>query len=103
MYSSISDEHLDTVINTILVEFPETWYIYGAKRLRKFCITLCWLFVCVSDKDNDGRLTLRADSLEFYELLCSLLCVSMRSLTSSSKQRHLDGRSSLRAAMLKVE
>ena len=43
------------------------------------------------------------DALEFSELPCSLLCASMRSFTSSSKERHIDGRSPLRAAMLKVK
>ena len=74
----------------------QTWPLWGStcmkkrrrhivrKRLQKFCMTLCWLLVCVCGKDNDGRVTLCPDSLEFSEPLCSLLCVSMRSFASSS-------------------
>ena len=53
--------------------------------------------VCVCDMDDEGRLTLCTDSLKFSEPLCSLLCVLMRSLTSSNKEKYLGGRSSLRA------
>ena len=40
VYSSISDEHLDTVINTILAEFPETGYkrITGFYKARGFVL-----------------------------------------------------------------
>ena len=40
MYSSISDEHMDTVINTILAEFPETGYkpMTGFLKARGFVL-----------------------------------------------------------------
>ena len=40
MYNSISDKHLDTVINTILAKFPETGYkrMTGFLKVRGFVL-----------------------------------------------------------------
>lgn len=46
MYSSISDEHLDTIINTVLAEFPETG------RVQRNDWILKSERICTSGKQN---------------------------------------------------
>ena len=78
VYSLMSDEQLDKIMLSILAEFPETGY----KRMNEW---VHFGFRCFP--------------------LLSFSWASMRSLTSSSNEMHLAGRSSpsRRAAMLKVE
>ena len=85
VYSSISDEHLDTVINTILAEFPETGYkrMTGFLKARGFVL-----------QQNRIRQAMRRVNPEG---VCSralrLHCINRRSyqVTSPLALWHIDG------------